>query len=106
MWPFLKEGDLVSLTQTNDYYIGDVVLFRDQKEFIIHRIVKIENNQFFTKGDRSLFLDDLPLNKNQILGRIKECKSSPVVANYSLKTLSRNKFTRYFYLIKIYFALR
>jgi signal peptidase I len=106
MWPFLKEGDFVSWSPENNYQIGDVIIFRDKSEFIIHRIVKIENDQFITKGDRSLFLDDLPITRSQVLGKITDCKSSPTIAGFSLKTLSKNKLVRYFYLLKIYLALR
>jgi signal peptidase I len=104
MWPFLTEGDLLSWSPVDNYQIGDVILFKDQKEFIIHRIVKIQNNQFVTKGDFSLCLDDLPLSNNQIIGKIIDCKSSAKIAQLSLNALSKNKLVRYFNLLKIYFA--
>jgi signal peptidase I len=104
MWPFLKEGDLVSWSASDNYQIGDVILFKDETEFIIHRIVKIQNSQYFTKGDRSLELDNLSLNHNQILGKIDNCKSSTKIARLSLNAISKNKMIRYLNLLRIYFA--
>jgi hypothetical protein len=53
MFPFLKEGDVLSFSQDTPL-VGDIVIFYDQQELVAHRFLGE-----FTKGDRNLFLDDI-----------------------------------------------
>jgi len=105
MWPALKDEDFLSWSPVIDYKVGDVILFRGDDEFVIHRIIKIDENQITTKGDRSTCIDDTVLTKDKILGKITDAKSSKMVAGFSLKSVSKYKIVRYIYLDLIYLAL-
>jgi len=81
-WP-IKDGfllgDLPIIQGTNDYKIGDVVVYNDpdQNIPIIHRIIKINpDGTYLTKGDHNP-MDDVtgkivesPVTKNQIQGKV------------------------------------
>lgn len=73
MAPFLNPGDkvLVQRAGSHDFQIGDLLVARRHGEFITHRLVKIGKNEYYTKGDRSLYLDP-PLSKDNIIGRVIE----------------------------------
>ncbi len=73
MWPALSEGDLVFIQggQTKDTIReGDIVVWRgaDGKGFVIHRVTKLLEDTFVTKGDAN-FSDDAPVTYDQIVGK-------------------------------------
>jgi signal peptidase len=73
MQPFLRPGDRVAVQHAapKDLQIGDLVVARRQGEFITHRLVRIGKNEYYTKGDRSRYLDP-PLSKDNMIGRVIE----------------------------------
>jgi len=59
--------------ETNEYEVGDVVVYEAYENgtpiLITHRIIKVDDATFTTKGDANL-VEDEPVNKNQVVGRI------------------------------------
>lgn len=49
---------------------GDIITFRQDKNLVTHRIVRIEDEKIFTKGDNNP-TEDEPINKEDVLGKVK-----------------------------------
>ncbi len=72
MWPVLHEGDLVLIKGAgkDEIAIGDVVVFQNESGngFTIHRIVRLGEKTFTTKGDAN-FSDDKPVPYDRLVGK-------------------------------------
>ena len=81
MWPELKVGDVVLLKgvdSIDDVKVGDIVAFRHEKGFAIHRIAGIEGDQITTKGDANTKTDE-PIQIENVIGKV------PTVAGLLVK---------------------
>ena len=59
MKPILHEGDVVSVCRKYNYQLGDILIFvYKNNEILVHWLLKIENNQFYYKGDNSFRLEN------------------------------------------------
>ncbi len=63
----LSVNDLIIIKATDDYAVGDIVLFQEEDIFIVHRIVAIDGDTVTTKGDANNVADE-PIDKSQIKG--------------------------------------
>ncbi len=66
MHPLLRDGDLVVVIPSHTINLGDIIVFRnDREEFVIHRVIaKLECNSktlYVTKGDNNPFIDSLSI---------------------------------------------
>ncbi|MFA5849786.1 MAG: S24/S26 family peptidase [Bacteroidales bacterium] len=82
MFPTLEEGkDVVSLvpfTQELSLCVGDVVLYRYRKGFILHRVIEIPNNEIvFLKGDSLTSIEKV--KRSDILAVANYKRHSPIV---------------------------
>lgn len=69
MNPILYEGDVVTIQPQENYIIGDIVVFTYKYgELIIHRLIDIQDVDYFCKGDNSFRLEDI--TKEQIIGKV------------------------------------
>ena len=69
MYPILREGDNVQIKINASVSIGDVIIFVYKNNILTaHRLLKIENERYFCKGDNTLRLEDI--NKDQIIGKV------------------------------------
>ena len=68
MWPTLRHRDSVVVESASTYQIGDILLFDDGERLIIHRLVRANACQFWTKGDNQRQVD-APIEAHHILGR-------------------------------------
>ena len=69
MEPTLHADDMVTLRCAEVYTIGDILVFLyKNNELLIHRLLKIENDRYFCKGDNSFRLEDVTYS--QILGKV------------------------------------
>ena len=67
MNPTLFEGDKVIIKKTNEYIIGDIIVFNYKNEgILIHRLLKYDG-RYFCKGDNAFRLEDIEYN--QIIGK-------------------------------------
>lgn len=56
--------------KSNDYEIGDIVVYKHEKILIIHRIIDITNNGYITKGDNNPVPDSWIVEKDQVVGKV------------------------------------
>jgi len=70
MEPELKVNDVIVVCETEDYAIGDVVVFQQSHDLIVHRIVDIDGDNIVTKGDANPSAD-APITKVTIKGKVK-----------------------------------
>lgn len=80
MWPTLKKGDLVlikGIEDKNNIELNDIVVYRNEKGFTIHRVVKLNENTLITKGDANN-VNDSPVEYNQIIGKILNFRNKPL----------------------------
>ena len=73
-----NKGDIMILVGARNIKIGDVIVFQSQRDPIIHRVIKIwddEGMHYQTKGDNNLFsikdpsLDETDIRPESILGK-------------------------------------
>lgn len=85
MLPLISNGDVVTIQKTNNYNVGDIIIFINNKNLLIHRLVKIKGNIFFCKGDNSLGLE--PVLQNDIIGKaiLLNNQSIPPVSEQIIK---------------------
>lgn len=80
MWPTLKKGDLVlikGIEDKNNIELNDIVVYRNEKGFTIHRVVKLNENTLITKGDANN-VNDSSVEYNQIIGKILNFRNKPL----------------------------
>lgn len=71
MHPTIPTGSLVVIQPTNSYRVRDVVTFKtENKTPVTHRLHRIENDVYTTKGDANDAVDSEPIKKDQILGKV------------------------------------
>jgi len=69
MEPEIMTGDLAVIKSSEDYDVGDIVVYSSQYELIIHRIVDINGEKIVTKGDANN-VNDSPVDKSDIKGKM------------------------------------
>jgi signal peptidase I len=59
MEPMLHKNDLALVRAQAQYHVGDVVLYDNQllREPVLHRIVLIQNGDYYFRGDNNDFVD-------------------------------------------------
>jgi len=67
-----NKGDVIILKRANNLKVGDVIVFQgDPKDPIIHRIIKISNNGYTTRGDNNLGtrIDEKDIVGDRVFGK-------------------------------------
>ena len=77
MYPTLQEGDEIFIINDNEYCIGNVVAFMYNNELVAHRLLKIENDVFFCKGDNAITIE--AIYKYQLIGIVIQFKRKHIV---------------------------
>lgn len=58
MLPQFHSGEKVSIKKEKEYFLGDIIAFQYEEEgILLHRIVKVDKNMYFCKGDNSFRLE-------------------------------------------------
>ena len=66
----IEIGDVVIVELTKDVRKNDIIVYKDEENFITHRLIEIdENGEFITKGDANN-TEDKPVNETQVLGKV------------------------------------
>lgn len=66
----IKIEDIIIVKLGNeDVKENDIITFRQDNNLVTHRLVRIENNNYFTKGDNNPTEDD-PIQKEDIIGKV------------------------------------
>lgn len=83
MWPALKKNDMVFITKVEkgDLMIGDIIVYKNERGFTIHRITSIETETLTTKGDANN-ISDKPIGYDEIIGRTVNYGNSPFKIPY------------------------
>ena len=68
----IEEGDVVIVTKSEEYKIGDIITFMPENAAIptTHRIIQIRDGLFYTKGDANDGDDILPIASDRIAGKV------------------------------------
>lgn len=67
MEPTISTGDLIIVKEKPEYAIDDVVVFQDDGELIVHRIIAMEGEYIVTQGDANNAAD-APVNIASVKG--------------------------------------
>ncbi len=70
MEPALSPGDMILIRRESEYREGDVICFRDDGDFVTHRLVGRTADGAVTKGDANNIPDPEPVRPEQIAGRV------------------------------------
>ena len=70
MNPYLQIGDFIVIKKQKEYDTGDIVTYNVNNEYVVtHRIVLINGNEIYTKGDANN-TNDNSINEQQIIGKM------------------------------------
>ena len=87
MTPILLDNEVVSIKKKSNYIPGDILIFRYKMNVLLaHRLLAIENNQYYCKGDNSFRIENV--NYDQIVGVVlidNDKNNNPEFINFSIK---------------------
>lgn len=66
----IEVDDLVVIHQEEAYEIGDIISYDDGNVFVVHRIIRKEDDSFITKGDANNTEDPEPVMFEDITGKV------------------------------------
>jgi len=69
MEPNISVDDLIIIKEQDDYTIDDVVTYKSANSLVTHRIIRIDEENIYTKGDNNN-TEDEPIRKEQIKGKV------------------------------------
>lgn len=78
MEPTIDVGDVIIVKITNEVNENDIIVCDKHNAFITHRLIKIEEDNFITKGDANN-TEDEPMDKSDLIGKVVN-----VIPNFSL----------------------
>ena len=67
MEPTFSKGTLLVVRQTSDVQQGDVVVYQDGRELVVHRVVGVQGDTVVTQGDANNVADE-PFDRGQVKG--------------------------------------
>src|SRR3984957_10096570 len=72
MQPLLYKNDLALVRAQSSYHVGDVVLYQSQvlHRPVLHRIILIQNGNYFFKGDNNSFVDPGYATCGELTGKL------------------------------------
>ena len=68
----IEEGDMIAISKADDYKIGDIVTFLAAGDTTptTHRIIRVQDGKYYTKGDANNAEDTHPIEKSEIVGKV------------------------------------
>jgi signal peptidase I len=72
MEPLFHKGDLAVVRRASSYEVGDIVLYQSPTIHrpVLHRIIVIQNDHYFFKGDNNHFVDPGYATSSDLLGKL------------------------------------
>jgi signal peptidase I len=72
MNPLLYKGDFAVIRPQSSYHVGEVVLYESQvlHKPVLHRIILIQNGNYFFKGDNNDFVDPGYATRSELIGKL------------------------------------
>lgn len=87
MHPVLQDGVKVKIVPSSQYEVGDILVYGYKSEgYLVHRLLKIEKNRYFCKGDNSFRIEIVTMQ--QIIGKVmimEDANNDAAFADFSLK---------------------
>lgn len=68
MSDYIESGDWIIIKLTKNVDVNDVVTYKENGNYITHRVIEAYNGTYITKGDANPSKDD-PIDQNQIIGK-------------------------------------
>lgn len=65
----IKPQDIVIVKITKDVGIDDIITYKNNNDFITHRVIEKNEKQIVTKGDANTSQDE-PITTNDIIGKV------------------------------------
>lgn len=82
MEPDLSINDVVIVKKTDDYVVGDVVVYQARNILVVHKIISVEDDYVITKGTAN-DVDDGPVKISELKGEvIKSYKGVGNIINF------------------------
>lgn len=73
MLPFLRDRtDTIIIRKRDKYKKYDVVLYKRNNQYILHRIVKCNDNHYIIRGD-NCYYNENDISYNNVIGCLDEC---------------------------------
>ena len=92
MLPTLWPGDLLSLESTSAQPVraGMIVLVQLHDRFVIHRVIRFDENELVTRGD-AMVENDPPVRRSDVLGSLTSVSrgSKTLIATSKISSLQR-----------------
>lgn len=73
MEPALEVNDVILVRESQDYQVGDIIVFQSGHTLVTHRVIQIDGSQVITQGDANNTADqpiDAAFVKGVVTGRI------------------------------------
>ena len=72
MKPLLRNNDFTLIQTETSYHVGEVVLYNSQvlHRPVLHRIILIQDGDYFFKGDNNGFVDPGYATRNELIGKL------------------------------------
>lgn len=65
----INAGDCIIVKHTQSAKIKDIITYKQNSDFITHRVIEIYNGTYITKGDANSAKDE-PIDQKQIVGKV------------------------------------
>ncbi|MBR3762811.1 MAG: signal peptidase I [Lachnospiraceae bacterium] len=69
MEPALSVNDLIVAKETEEYEVGDMVVYQDGDSVVVHRVVTLDEETVQTKGDANNVVD-APISREMVKGKV------------------------------------
>lgn len=80
MWPVLKRGDLIlirGVASKEEIELDDIIVYKNQKGFTIHRVIQLNEDTLVTKGDANNVKDEA-IKYEDVIGELLTFNDKPV----------------------------
>jgi len=96
MYPTLKKGDQVLVVGSKTYNVGEIIVYTfEDRGILIHRILRLEGNKLFCKGDNAYRLEQI--SEKNIIGKVTAVNGLPIQKWPFWKTQLSYKINRIYY---------
>ncbi len=69
MEPELSIDDVIIVKKTDEFYVDQLVVFRDGGSMVVHRVIAVDGNTLTTKGDANN-TEDAPIDVSAVKGEV------------------------------------
>jgi signal peptidase I len=74
MQPTFKPGQMLYVRPAlHNIAVGDVIVFQDKNKTtnVVHRVIRVDQQKYFTRGDNNAYDDPDPLHPKEVLGVVR-----------------------------------